>query len=72
MTRDEHMAWAKQRALEYADQGDAANAMASMACDLRKHPETENHVGIKLGMMLLLSGNMRGPHEIRKFIEGFN
>ena len=72
MTRDEHLQWAKGRALEYADKGDAANAMASMLSDLRKHPELQDHVGINLGMMLLLSGNMRGADEIRKFIEGFN
>jgi hypothetical protein len=39
---------------------------------LKKHPETENHAAIGLGMMLLFSGNLRRPDEIRKFIEGFN
>lgn len=72
MTRAEHLAWAKERALEYADQGDAANAMASIGSDLGKHPGTANHAGIQLGMMLLLSGNLRGREEIRRFIEGFN
>lgn len=72
MTRDEHLAWAKQRALEYADQGDAQQAMASIASDLNKHPETENHSGIELGMMLLMTGNLSGPQEVREFIEGFN
>ena len=42
-TRDEHLAWCKQRALEYADRGDTTNAVASMMSDLGKHPETENH-----------------------------
>lgn len=72
MTRDEHLAWAKQRALEYADQGDAQQAMVSIASDLNKHPETENHSGIELGMMLLMTGNLSGPQEVREFIEGFN
>ena len=40
MTRDEHLAWCKARALEYLDAGDLVNAVASMASDLTKHPET--------------------------------
>lgn len=72
MTRDEHLAWCKKRALEYADQGDGLNAFTSMASDLDKHPDTANHAGIELGMMLLMTGNMRGVAEIRKFIDGFN
>jgi hypothetical protein len=38
-TRAEHMKWAKDRALEYADQGDTGNAIASLMSDLGKHPE---------------------------------
>lgn len=72
MTRDEHLAWAKARALEYADQGDATNAMASIGSDLQKHPDTANHAGIQLGMMMMMSGNLRGREEVRRFIEGFN
>jgi hypothetical protein len=42
MTRDEHLAWCKQRALEYVDAGDLANAVASMTSDLKEHPDTHN------------------------------
>jgi len=72
MNRVEHMAWAKQRALEYVDAGDVNNALASMASDLGKHPETEGHAGIQLGMMQLMSGYLKTPEAMRKFIEGFN
>ncbi len=72
MTRAEHLAWCKQRALEYVDQGDIANAVASMSSDLNKHPETEGHIGITLGMMMLMSGNLSNPIEARRFIDGFN
>jgi hypothetical protein len=34
MTREEHLAWAKTRALEYANRGDLVNAVASMGSDL--------------------------------------
>ena len=71
-TREQHMAWCKKRALEYVDVGDLANAAASMASDLRKHPETENHSAIQLGMGLLMIGQLSTVEAMREFIEGFN
>lgn len=72
MTRDEHLQWAKDRALEYADRGDLANAMASLGSDLNKHPGTKNHAAMELMMMLAMNGHLDAPGELRKFIEGFN
>lgn len=71
-TRDEHLAWAKQRALEYVDAGDTKNAVASMLSDLKKHPELEHHTGAKLGVSLLFAGLLATPRDVRKWIEGFN
>jgi hypothetical protein len=34
LTRDEHLAWCKRRALGYVDAGDLTHAVASMASDL--------------------------------------
>jgi hypothetical protein len=70
-TRAEHLKWAKDRALEYADQGDVAQAMASLGSDLNKHPETKDHSGMELMMLLAMSGRLDAPGELRKFIEGF-
>ena len=72
MTREEHLDWAKERALEYAKRGDIQQAVASMLSDLRKHPELERHAGGDLGMMLLMSGNMRDSLACEKWINGFN
>lgn len=72
MTRNEHLEWCKQRAREYIDMGDFHNAYSSMGSDLSKHPETANHPGIKLGAMLIFSGQLKTNEEMRKFIEGFN
>ncbi len=72
MNRSEHVQWCKDRAIGYADNGDIPGAMASMASDLNKHPETEGHPGIGLGMALFMGGQMNTPDEARKFIEGFN
>lgn len=72
MTRSEHLAWCKKRALEYCDTGDINQAFASIASDLSKHDETSQHIGIQLGMGLLLQGKLNTPDAMRKFIEGFN
>ena len=69
MTRQEHLDWAKKRAIEYLNSGDTTGAFSSMASDLQKHPETAGHVGIKLGLLLMMTGNL---HDMRKWIEGFN
>ena len=42
MTRDEHLDWCRKRALEHLDAGDLTHAVASMASDLKTHPDTEN------------------------------
>lgn len=74
MTRAEHMAWCKQRALEYVDSGDLNEAFASMASDLGKHPETQNSQAFvgSVGMAMLLSGDLATPEKMRAYIEGFN
>ena len=72
MTRDEHLAWCKQRALEYVERGDLTSAYGSMASDLGKHPDTRDHAAIQLGMMLMITGNLNTQHDMKRFIEGFN
>ena len=72
MNRAEHLQWCKDRALEYVDRGDMSQAMASMRSDLQKHPDTADHPGMELMMMLAMSGHMSEPAEVRRFIEGFN
>jgi thiamine biosynthesis protein ThiC len=73
-TRAEHLAWCKQRAIEYADQGDVASAIASLASDLSKDPRTASSADIVQGLMmpLLLAGEFERPGRLREFIEGFN
>ncbi len=72
MTRQEHLDWCKQRALEYIAQGDVKNAWASMCSDFGKHEETAGHMAIGLGMMMVMGGQLSTPAEMKKFIEGFN
>jgi hypothetical protein len=78
-TRAQHLEWCKKRALEElnrrGDVRDACrNAFASMGSDLGKHPETEGHIAIQLGMSLMMA-DQREAHDreaMRKFINGFN
>lgn len=72
MTRQEHLAWCKKRALEYIEIGNLPEAFVSMGSDLSKHPDTQNHSGMTLGMMMLMSGQLDTKEKMQKFIEGFN
>ena len=72
MTRAEHLQWCKDRALEYVEMNDMNQAFASMDSDIRKHEDTANHVGVELGMMLMLNGNLSTQREMRDWITGFN
>lgn len=71
-TREEHLRWAKGRALEYVNCGELRNALTSMMSDLGKHPETAGHAGIALTAMLMMGGHLTTSEDVRKHIEGFN
>ncbi len=71
-TREEHLAWCKERALEYVDRGDLGNAFASMVSDLNKHPETQDHAGAKIGVIQMFSGHLNTREKMREHIEGYH
>ena len=69
MTREEHLAWCKERALEYVDRGDLNSAVVSMGSDLDKHPE----LGCS-SYLLMLGGMYATDHDavsVKRWIEGF-
>lgn len=70
MTRAEHLAWCKTRALQYVDMDDPTNAFASICSDLRKHPATEDHGALTLGAMLVFGGHLETSAKMRDFITG--
>jgi hypothetical protein len=72
MTRQEHLDWCKQRALEYVQQGDFEQAVTSMLSDLQTHPETQDHCGIELGMHVMFGSQLNTRAEVIRFINGFN
>ena len=70
MTRDEHLAWCKERALEYVDRRELGDAVASMSSDMMKHPETKDSalVLMELAILHITQGDVEG---VRRWIEGF-
>jgi len=72
MNRQEHLDWCKQRALEYANNGDMTNAFASFNSDMGKHPETTGHMALQMGAMLLTGGHLSTQDQMVEWIEGFN
>lgn len=73
MTRQEHMDWSKRRALAcLMETGNVHDAFSSMASDLQKHKETEDHLALQFGMVLLVNGHLNTVEKMREFIEGFN
>ena len=71
VTRDEHLAWCKRRALEYVDAGDLTNAVANMGSELKQHPDTDNPALnglVTIGMMYVTDGDNSA---VRRWIEGF-
>ena len=71
LTRDEHLAWCKRRALEYVDAGDLTRAVASMASDLKSHPDTDNPTLnglVMIGMMYVTDGDRAA---VQRWVERF-
>jgi hypothetical protein len=72
MTRADHLAWAKARALAYCDEGQINEAFTSLASDLDKHPETKDHRAVYHLMSLMLFGEGMTVEDMRRYIEGMN
>ena len=72
MTRAEHLAWCKQRALELVDAGDPAGAVASMISDLNKAEEPLYDRDAFLTIATAGTLFCKTAAEVRHWIEGFN
>lgn len=72
MTREEHLAWCKKRALEYIARGQIKEGLTSMMSDMRKHPETESPGLDQMTVGLMVCGALSTPEQARKHINGYN
>ena len=70
MTREEHLAWARERALEYVDRGDLPSAVASLISDLGKHEETRSFPLDVLRESVEVAQS-QDPERVRRWIEAF-
>ncbi|OUL36365.1 hypothetical protein BV372_08075 [Nostoc sp. T09] len=69
----EHLQWAKQRALESLEYyRNSAIAFTSLSSDLRKHSQLRNHPGISIGTQMLALGKLTSVAAMRKFLEDFS
>ena len=69
MKRNEHLQWAKDRAVKETDKVDM---WASFHSDMSKHEELKDHIALPLGMMMLMGARPQNRNDFVKFIEGFN
>ncbi|HRH68875.1 MAG TPA: hypothetical protein PLB89_05140 [Flavobacteriales bacterium] len=81
MDRATHLAWAKERAKEYLDRGDADKALGSFISDMGKHedladPPLSADLRAEFKALFeraeLLAAYERGPDALREYINGFN
>lgn len=71
MSRAEHIAWVKIRALGYVDAGDVPQALASYLSDMGKHPEADpGHVVRELAASMSAAGRLNTAKAMREFING--
>ena len=73
-TRQEHLQFCKQRAMEYVNSGDLLEAVTSMMSDLTKHPETASTgtALAALGMMACMQAQQGDRDAVTRYIQGFN
>ena len=73
MERTEYIEWAKKRAIEFlGETEDVTGAYSSLVSDLTANDETKNHIGINLGMRMMMIGKLQTAEEMRRFIDGFH
>lgn len=68
-TREEHLQWAKDLAMEDWRAGNLQDAVAAMVGRMREHPELKyNEYLVALGIIYVIQNDDEG---VRRWIEGF-
>jgi hypothetical protein len=73
-TRDEHLQFCKDRAMEYVKVGKLVEAVTSMMSDLSKHPEfaSTGQALTGLGLYAAMQAQMGDRSAVVRYIQGFN
>ena len=73
MTREEHLQWCKDRAMDYVKRGDLLNGVTSMMSDMDKHPDTKLGQTLSgLGLLAAMDATKGDKASVERFILGFN
>lgn len=73
MTRQEHLQWCKNRAMEYVNRGNLLEGVTSMMSDLEKYPETKSKgVLAALGLLAAQQAQAGDREAVVRYINGFN
>ena len=72
MSRADHLAWAKERALWEMEPsgGGVPAAVASIVQDFASHPDLVDHPAQTMMTMLAFSGKLSTRTRVREFVEG--
>lgn len=72
-TRQEHLQFCKDRAMEYVKEGNLLEAVTSMMSDLGKHPETTATGALAaLGLLAMQQAQAGDVDGVKRYIQGFN
>lgn len=71
VTRQEHLEWCKKRAMEAMTDGNIASGWASFLQDMADHPETKDHISLRMGNEMVFGGQINTLEEMKKYINGF-
>ena len=73
-TRQEHLQFCKERAMEYVNRGELLEGVTSMMSDINKHPETADKGGVlaALGLMACQQAQAGDRAGVVRYIQGFN
>ena len=66
--RTTHIAWVKQRALQELEANGVADALSSLTVDLMNDESTHGHEAGMVGTMMMMSGQLSTPAQMRDFI----
>lgn len=69
--REEDLAFAKKRAIEYIEHGDLTGAIDSMASDLTKWNIADPHLVAMMCLTIRMNANLTAQ-EVKSWVEGWN
>jgi hypothetical protein len=72
ISREDHLQWCKDRALEYVELGDLSKAIASMTSDIQKHPQTRLSPPVERALLIPILFNQLDEKKVSEWINGFD